>query len=88
MIDSGGGKDVLTETKEANNDLVQRGRLLSQEEVLAMWPISLGYLSRLTNHKNPEKRLPSYQFGRRRMYSFNELQWFMEKNRYDPKGDK
>jgi hypothetical protein len=63
---------------------IKAGRLLSQDEVLRMWPITREYLSRLTNHRNADKRLPSYRLGRRRFYSPDELMWFREKNRYEP----
>ncbi len=74
--------DVKTPVKD---ELIQKGKLLSQEDVLQMWPITREYLSRLTNHRNENKRLPSYQLGRRRMYSLEDLMWYREKNRYTPK---
>jgi hypothetical protein len=65
--------------------LIQAGRLLSQEEVLRMWPISREYLSRLTNHRDNAKRLPSYRYGKRPFYAFEELMFYRENQRYEPK---
>lgn len=60
-------------------------KLISQTDVLKIWPITRTYLSRLTNLPNENKRLPSYQFGRRKLYSPQELMWFRENHRYTPK---
>ena len=75
-------KTVNTAVTQA--ELMERGRLLSQEQVLQMWPVTREYLSRLTNHKNENKRLPSYQYGRRRMYDFQELMNYRDNHRYTP----
>ena len=65
--------------------LIQAGRLLSQEDVLRMWPISREYLSRLTNHRDASKRLPSYRYGKRPFYAFDELMFYRDNLRYQPK---
>lgn len=61
------------------------GKLLSQKQVMEIWPISREFLSKLTNHPNPAKRIPSYRFGKKPMYDFQELMWYREKFRYTPK---
>lgn len=60
-------------------------KLLSQEDVLKIWPITKSYLSRLTNHKNENKRIPAYKYGKRKLYSPQELMWYREQHRYTPK---
>jgi len=69
-------------TKE---EVIGAGRLLSADEVLEMWPITREYLSRLTNHRDENKRLPSYAIGRRRLYAPAELIWYRDKHRFTPK---
>jgi hypothetical protein len=73
------------QTQPEKDALIQAGRLLTQEEVLRMWPISREYLSRLTHHRDENKRIPSVRFGRKPLYSFEELMWYREKCRFTPK---
>lgn len=65
--------------------MVQQGKLLTAHEVLKMWPISREYLSRITNHPSEDHRLPSYAFGRRRMYAYEELMWYRDRHRFTPR---
>jgi hypothetical protein len=65
-------------------ELIISGKLFSQKQVLKMWPISRRFLSRLTNEIREDRRLPSFKFGKVKLYSYDELQWFKEKMRYDP----
>lgn len=60
------------------------GKLLTQEEVMKLWPISREYLSRITNHPAESKRLPSYRFGKKPLYAPEELLWYRDKQRYEP----
>lgn len=70
--------------KEKLIDLAKAGKLLTQEDVLHLWPISRTYLSRITNHRNENKRLPSYRYGKKPLYAPEELLWYREKMRYTP----
>ena len=75
----------MTETDIKTEAVKHKLRLLSQAEVMEIWPIKRSYLSRLTNHPNESKRLPSYQIGRRKVYDPDELMWFREKHRFTPR---
>lgn len=66
-------------------ELIERGRLLNVQDVLALWPMSRNKLSILTNHPNPELRIPSYKIGGSRFYSYDEIMWYRDKQRYEPK---
>jgi hypothetical protein len=66
-------------------ELIERGRLLDAKSVLAIWPISREWLSILTNHPNPAKRIPSYKYGRRVFYAYEELMHYRDNHRYEPK---
>lgn len=72
------------ESKEKLMALAKTGKLLTQDDVLSLWPISLRQLSRLTNHRNEGLRLPSYRFGKKPLYAPEELLWYREKMRYVP----
>jgi hypothetical protein len=67
------------------DSLIQAGRLLTTDEVLRMWPISREYLSRLTHHPDSDKRIPSYRYGKRPFYAFEELMWYRDNHKYQPK---
>lgn len=72
------------ESKEKLTALAKAGKLLTQEDVLDLWPISRTHLSRITNHKNESKRLPSYRYGKKPLYAPEELLWYREKMRHVP----
>jgi hypothetical protein len=67
--------------------LVEAGRFLTVKDVLKMWPISREYLSRLTNHRDPSKRIPCYRFqeGGRPLYCFGDLMYYRDTLRSEPK---
>lgn len=70
---------------EKKGDLIRAGKLLTVEEVLAMWPISREYLSRLTHTTDETKRIPCVMFGRKPLYAYDELMWWRDKHRFIPK---
>lgn len=70
------------------NELVTQGRMMTITEVLAMWPMSKQALWRLSNSKNEDKRLPSYKVGGKRLYKYDELQWYLDKHKTMPKETK
>jgi hypothetical protein len=72
------GKDKL-------RAMAQAGKLLTQQDVLKIWPISREFLSRITNHPNESKRLPSYRYGKKPLYAPEELLWWRDKQRYEPR---
>lgn len=72
------------DSKDKLNALAKAGKLLTQEDVLSLWPISREYLSRLTNHRSESKRLPSYRFGKKPLYAPEELLHYRENMRYIP----
>jgi len=73
-----------TERPVGNEEFLKL-RLYTQAQVLQMWPISRATLSRLTNHRSEDKRLPSYRIGKYPVYAHDELMWYREKHRFQPR---
>lgn len=69
----------------AKLELLQRGRLLTVKEVRLMWPVSRDFLHKITTHPNPSERLTSYRYGDRIFYSFDDLMYYRENHRFEPK---
>lgn len=76
------GNERVLPDKDA---MIQAGRLLTQDEVLKMWPISREYLSRLTHHPDQGQRIPSYRYGRKPLYAFDELMWYRDNHKFQTK---
>lgn len=66
-------------------DKLSKMRSLSQQEVAQFLGCSREYVSRLTNHKNEDRRLPAFRYTRHPKYSLEEVMWWREKHRYVPK---
>jgi hypothetical protein len=74
-------KEVSMNTK---TDLVTQGRMLTPKDVISMWNISRVALWRLTNSRNESKRIPSYKVGGKRLYKYDELMWYLDKQKATP----
>lgn len=66
------------------NELVNQGRMLTTNQVLEMWSVSRQTLWRISNIKSDENRLPSYKVGGKRLYKYDELQWYLDKHKTTP----
>lgn len=58
--------------------LVDEGRMLRVKDVLAMWPVSGKWLWEHTFNGPSEQRIPSYKFGKKRLYKYDELNYWRE----------
>lgn len=67
------------------NPLVSQGRMLSTAQVLEMWPISRKFLWKMTHHKEDAKRIPSYKFGSRILYAYDEIIYWRDQNKTNVK---
>lgn len=67
-----------------NDELVNQGRMLTTLQVLKMWPVSRQTLWRISNSKNDANRLPSYKVAGKRLYKYDELQWYLDKHKTTP----
>ena len=66
-------------------EAIAKLRTISQAEVAEILGCSREYVSRLTNHKNENKRLPAFAWGSKsRRYDPQEVMWWKEKHRYVP----
>lgn len=68
--------------------MIRAGKLLTVGQVLSMWPISREYLSRLTHSTDESKRIPCVMFGRKPLYAYDELMYWRDNHRFDPKKKK
>lgn len=64
-----------------SDKLIDEGRMLRIKDVLRMWPVSAKWLWEQTFKGEPGNRIPSYKFGGKRLYKYDELQWWGEKHR-------
>jgi excisionase family DNA binding protein len=67
------------------NEMIDKLRTLSQDEVAKILGCTREYVSRLTNHRNEDRRLPAFAFGRLKRYSVDEVMWWRERHRYVPR---
>lgn len=59
----------------------ETAKLLTCKQVMELLGVKKNTLFKFTLHLTPDQRLPSYKVGKSRKYKFDEVMWWIDKQK-------